>query len=435
MKRFLFLTLAALVLLFVQSAFAQTEELPDTVWTKFTYPAEVRAVKFTPDGRYLATGGSDAIPKLWDVETGELVKEFPGRPMGIWDISIAGNMIAFIGAGEGGIQIYDLQNYNLIKTLDGSLNGCFTSDGNYFLNEGDLTVDGISVIDTKNWEVVKSITFGKATKELSISPDNKYVARSSNWAEVNGNVEGEISIYTIPYLKHITTLEKKDYLYCPDLAFSLSNEHLAGALSDTPNKVWNTTDWELFRNLGIGTDARAVAFSPDSKYVVTGYIIGGIYLARLFIFDKETAIEKYSYLLDYFKDSLFKKNGLLAYSIDVNKSADKIAVGTGAGICMLNAKWNPTSVSETPVQITEPLIFPNPASQTVNIRFNLITPNVVSIKVYDINSNMVANVYEGFLEHGIQNFDWNTSRVTSGAYFTHITASGHTSTVKIIVNK
>ena len=117
MNKLLFLFAAALVLLFVQSAFAQTEELSDTVWTKFTYPVEVRAVKFTPDGRYLATGGSDAIPKLWDVETGELVKAFPGRPMGIWDISIAGNMIAFIGAGKDGIQIYDLENYNLIKPI------------------------------------------------------------------------------------------------------------------------------------------------------------------------------------------------------------------------------------------------------------------------------------------------------------------------------
>jgi WD40 repeat protein len=58
--------LIIIAVLFIQSAFAQSEELSDTVWTKFTYPNAVNAVKFTPDGKYLASGGDDGIPRLWD---------------------------------------------------------------------------------------------------------------------------------------------------------------------------------------------------------------------------------------------------------------------------------------------------------------------------------------------------------------------------------
>jgi WD40 repeat protein len=227
-------------------------------------------------------------------------------------------------------------------------------------------------------------------------------------------------------------LEKKDLLYCPDLSFSLSNEHLAGALQSLPNKVWNTNDWKLFKELG--SDALSVAFSPDGKYVILGE--GGFFNWRINIYDIEQFKNSNSYKLDWLlKKHLGIDRGDAAHSIDISQNQKYIAVGTNIGIYMLNAKWNPTSVKENPVIITEPLIFPNPADKTVNIRFNLLLPSEVSIGIFDINSRKVADIYNGFLEQGLQNFDWNISRVPSGTYFTRITAQGSTSTVKIIVNK
>jgi hypothetical protein len=112
-----------------------------------------------------------------------------------------------------------------------------------------------------------------------------------------------------------------------------------------------------------------------------------------------------------------------------------IAVGGAFGIYMLNAKWNPTSIKENPVQITEPLIFPNPSNKTANIRFNLIKSTKVNIGIYDLNSNQIANIYDGYLEFGLQNFAWKVSIVPTCTYFARITASGATSTIKIIVSK
>ncbi len=50
----------------------------DTRTVRFTFKHEdaVRAILFSPDGRYLATGSLDATTKLWDVETGKQFRSF-----------------------------------------------------------------------------------------------------------------------------------------------------------------------------------------------------------------------------------------------------------------------------------------------------------------------------------------------------------------------
>ena len=40
------------------------------------HPAGVFAVAFRPDGKQVATGGLDGVVRLFDAETGALVKEF-----------------------------------------------------------------------------------------------------------------------------------------------------------------------------------------------------------------------------------------------------------------------------------------------------------------------------------------------------------------------
>jgi katanin p80 WD40 repeat-containing subunit B1 len=41
--------------------------------------SEVTKVSFTPDGRWLTSGGIDGTIKIWDLTAGRLLKEFNGH--------------------------------------------------------------------------------------------------------------------------------------------------------------------------------------------------------------------------------------------------------------------------------------------------------------------------------------------------------------------
>lgn len=80
---------------------------------------------FTPDGRYILTGGTDAALKLWDVEAGKRVQSFVGhergRQGGITGISISSdNQFAFTSAAsDASVRLWDFASGKQIGRFSG----------------------------------------------------------------------------------------------------------------------------------------------------------------------------------------------------------------------------------------------------------------------------------------------------------------------------
>ncbi|GAB1369944.1 hypothetical protein MASR1M45_00020 [Candidatus Kapaibacterium sp.] len=449
MKRCLFFTVAALVLLFVQSAFAQTEELPDTVWTKFTYPNAVNAVKFTHDGKYLASGGDDGIPKLWDAETGELVREFQGNYSAInsLDINSTNYQLAVINDSSI-VRIWDISTGELVKVIDkpDNFRAPSTYTGVVFSNNGKYIATGITVFyndnstnsiilySTDTWQKLSSIDDVRIAARLQFSKNDKILVNPT-LIDLE-NFKYSVLRYSVPDLNYLGMIGYEGSSTVKGVAFSPNNEYLAGALESSPNKIWNTSDWKLFREFGeMWSNTKAIKISKDNNYVVSGPLVDLKQGALIIIDDILAKTTTYSYKLNYYMEYFGHDKGDWAYCLDISNNNNKIAVGTGAGIYMLNAKWNPTSVQENPVQIIEPIVFPNPTNSTANIRFNMLNSATINIQIYDINSRLIAHIFDGFLDTGNHNFVWNTAQSPSGSYFARITANGIVSSIQIIVNK
>ena len=83
---------------------------------------------FTPDGRYILTGGTDAALKLWDVESGKRVHSFVGhergRQGGITGIAISSdNQFAFTSAAsDDSVRLWDIATGKQIGRFSGANN-------------------------------------------------------------------------------------------------------------------------------------------------------------------------------------------------------------------------------------------------------------------------------------------------------------------------
>ena len=71
---------------------------------------QVTSLAFSPDGTSLVSGSYDKTIKLWDVQTGGVVKTFQGHTNRVWSISIsADHMIIASGSDDKTIHLWDIQ--------------------------------------------------------------------------------------------------------------------------------------------------------------------------------------------------------------------------------------------------------------------------------------------------------------------------------------
>ncbi len=98
----------------------------------------VFVVKYSPDGRYLLSGGRDAHLKIWAVEHDyHLVSNQPAHWFTINDIVFSSDKQYFATASrDKTIKIWDAQNFTLLKVLDAIRHGGHINSVNHLLWQG-----------------------------------------------------------------------------------------------------------------------------------------------------------------------------------------------------------------------------------------------------------------------------------------------------------
>jgi WD40 repeat protein len=80
--------------------------------------SETDSVAFSPDSRLLATcGGGSASAKLWDVETGKLVRELPRSEKETHYVTFSPDGRLLLTASDAGLRLWDAATGELLSTL------------------------------------------------------------------------------------------------------------------------------------------------------------------------------------------------------------------------------------------------------------------------------------------------------------------------------
>jgi hypothetical protein len=97
-----------------------------------------------------------------------------------------------------------------------------------------------------------------------------------------------------------------------------------------------------------------------------------------------------------------------------------------------------TSVNDNdiiPTKISLSQNYPNPFNPATNIKFNLVESGYVSLKVYDILGNEVAELVNGELNAGVHNKVFNAGNLSSGVYFYTLKTNSFKETKKLMLMK
>lgn len=191
----------------------------------------IGAVSYSPNGRWLATGGHDGHVRLWDLETLNTAKVFEGHVQMLRCVAFSRDSALLASACvDGSIKIWDVASGKEVVTLAEHAfvvwSVAFSPDGALLASTGqDRT---IKFWDVKTWELQRTISGSKT------------------------NPEG-----------HRSTINA--------LVFSPDGKTLATAGMDKTVRLWNTSTGELLRIMEGHTGwIRAIAFSPSGETVASG---------------------------------------------------------------------------------------------------------------------------------------------------------------------
>ena len=276
-----------------------------------TYP--VWLVAISSDSRYIVSRGNDKTIKLWDLQSGEMIRTFEvDRYM---SISITNDGKCIVSGCRDETILWDLQSGEMIRKWNwGNDSVVISNDGRYIVWGNDDWEGMIVVWDLKSNEVIRN--FKERTEganAVAISSDSRHivscdghtiklwdlqsgkeirsfigdtynersVAISSDSRYIVACDDCTIKLWNLQSGEMIRTFEGHTALVL-SVAISSDNRFIVSGSFDVTIKLWDLQSGEVIRTFEGHTDwVRSVAISSDSRYIVSGSNDGTIKLWSL----------------------------------------------------------------------------------------------------------------------------------------------------------
>ncbi|MDX9759844.1 MAG: choice-of-anchor D domain-containing protein [Bacteroidota bacterium] len=185
------------------------------------HTGSANAVAFSPNMRFLATGGADARVRIWDTRSGAMVQELTGPSGTVHSVAFSADGATLVGGSTGNVILW--------RTADWS---------RAWTHNGDTHADGAAGID----------------------PRNTFVASAS------GNAIAILDFSNGTRIRQLTGHNN------PVRAIDISNDgFVIGSGSDDRSvRLWNTRTWQVIRTLnGHNAPVRSVRLANAATRVLS----------------------------------------------------------------------------------------------------------------------------------------------------------------------
>ena len=228
----------------------------------------VRSVAFSPDGKYVATGGDDKTIKLWEVSTKKVIKTLKGHVGEVTAVAFSPDgkyIVSGDNKEDSALKLWEVSSGREVRSLEGQLavySLTFSLDGKHVISGGLSHDETIKLWDVSTGRVTRVFSGHRDwVRTAAISPDGKYV--------VSGGDDKTIKLWDVSSGRKVRTFQGHGSRISA-VAFSPDGKHVVSGSGETL-KLWDVSSGRDIKTIrGHTDDINSVAFSPDGKYIVSG---------------------------------------------------------------------------------------------------------------------------------------------------------------------
>ncbi|MDF5726055.1 MAG: NACHT domain-containing protein [Rhizonema sp. PD37] len=196
--------------------------LRDSVFTKIL--GSVWSVAFSPNGIVWATGDSDGIVRLWEVDSGSELSAYKEHTSWIYSVAFSpDNQTLASSSGDQTVRLWNILTGKCLKTLQGHT---------------------------------------KSVRTVAFSPNGKIIA--------SGSADTTVRLWDIRTGECITVLQRHTGRVRA-IAFHPNGQTLASGSADTTVRLWDIRTGECIKVLqGHTGDVRSIIFSSNGQIIASG---------------------------------------------------------------------------------------------------------------------------------------------------------------------
>ncbi len=251
-----------IIILFINSIFAQNQ-IPE-IKVQIGHTSVITQTTISPDGKFVLSASWDKTIKLWEVNSGKLIRTFEGHLDKVNTICFSqdGKNI-FSGGDDKTIICWETSTGKILKKIEGSENeisSLVISPDNKVLASS--SGDKINIWNTLSGEIIHIFSGHTNTiSKINFSNDGSYLISSAF---------KELKLWNIKTGIIVKDFEKNNYYYYSPV-FSPDDKYILTGSGDRIIRLLEISTGKTIRTYEDNESrVTAVAFSPDGKFILSG---------------------------------------------------------------------------------------------------------------------------------------------------------------------